>query len=53
MNKELREHLWAFIAFLKQKGITLDKWKWCGGSGTRDVSPAMISELIDEFLKGL
>ena len=53
MTEELREHLWAFITFLKGKGIKLDKWKWCSDPGTRDVSPAMISELIDEFLKGL
>ena len=50
-REDLREKLLEFIGFLRDKGITLDKWKHCSQPGTRDVSGAMLSELIDEFMK--
>ena len=49
-QRSLRDHLLEFIAFLRDKGITLDKWKHCSEAGTRDVSPVRVAELIDEFV---
>jgi hypothetical protein len=40
-----------FITFLRDRGVNLDRWKHCSEPGTRDVSPAQVGELIDEFMR--